>query len=1083
MIPITPMLRGLTRPMIAALIALAAAGCTRQAKVTRHLERAERYKTEGKYEQAELEYLNVLRLDQTNVPAVRSLALMSFDQGSLGRAYSLLAEARKKLPDDFAVRLKLAKCVLAGGAAQQAREEASQLLALQPTDEEALRLLVEASVTADQLTDAAMQLEKLKPVAGETAGYQIAWGLVQLRARELQAAEDSFRKALVTDPKSSAAHLALGNLHMLANRRVEAKAEYKQAAELAPMRSPHRLHYIDVSLGDGDLPEAKRCLEEIGKAAPDFMPAQSRLARMALAEERLDECEQILHRLLNRDPTHLESMLLLGRLLITRDQPAKAVTVLERAKREYPRVAPVHYQLATAYLKSANQVRDAVNSLGEALSLQPDYPDAVMLLAELNLRRGDAAAVITSLSRLVKQRPDLPGAHLMLAFAYLGRGHAREALGIYEKLAEAHPKNPQIPLRAGMLLRQMKRPQDARRSFETALSIDPRYTPALEQLVSLDVAEKKFASARERIEREIAADPAAALPHLLLGKIYFAEGNLLAAEAPLRKSAELATQSGAAHVVLAQVFVAGNRHHDALRTLQDAIARNPADISSWLQIARLNNAAGNHREAAQAYEKIIAVNPQFAPAYNNLAWLCAEHLNELDRALDLANQARRLQPGDPLIADTLGWVYFHKADYARAQPLIRESLERRAEDPQVIFHMGMVHYMMGEETAARAMLLSALQSTAEGAWRTEAESRLRVLDIDPATADDAAVTGLRALAASSPHDPMVATRLAAAAERRGEWREAATNYEKALGANPTLVPALVKLAQLYAVRLNEPARAMEMARQARKFDPGEPIAAHLLGRLTFESAESTADFQRAFGLLQECFRHTPQKIDVLFDYGRAAYAIGQLNDAIPALRKVAEAKPASLWSAQASEHLRLQQLLDSPPDAETNADAIEKLLKAEPNHVPGLMVLGLLQEQKRQFKVAVETYERVLKRYPLFAPANKALALLFFGPARDETKAYQHATRAREALPNDAQVARLLGLLEYDRERYPRAAQLLAESISSLPGDGEVYYRLGIARHKLKQSREGAEALRKGLELAPASPLATYAKLILADLK
>jgi Flp pilus assembly protein TadD len=73
-------------------------------------------------------------------------------------------------------------------------------------------------------------------------------------------------------------------------------------------------------------------------------------------------------------------------------------------------------------------------------------------------------------------------------------------------------------------------------------------------------------------------------------------------------------------------------------------------------------------KARDAYEKLLSAKPDFPPVLNNLAYLYAERLGELDKAYDLAQRARALQPGDAAIADTLGWILYKRGE----QPFVRQ---------------------------------------------------------------------------------------------------------------------------------------------------------------------------------------------------------------------------------------------------------------------------------------------------------------------------------------------------------------------------------------------------------------------------
>src|SRR5437870_7233934 len=108
-----------------------------------------------------------------------------------------------------------------------------------------------------------------------------------------------------------------------------------------------------------------------------------------------------------------------------------------------------------------------------------------------------------------------------------------------------------------------------------------------------------------------------------------------------------------------------------------------------------------------AYEKLLVIKPEFFPALNNLAYLYAERLNDLDKAYDLARKAHDLQPQDAAAADTLGWVLYKRGDYQQALTILQESAEKAADRPEIQFHLGMTAYMMGQTDLAKVALRKA----------------------------------------------------------------------------------------------------------------------------------------------------------------------------------------------------------------------------------------------------------------------------------------------------------------------------------------------------------------------------------------
>jgi len=1061
--------------IVGAFVWLGLTGCSRMPNKERHLRRAQSLFKAGDYDRAEIECLNVLRFDQTNLTALRMLAVMAHEQGRLLRAYALLTQLKEAAPEDLDVRVRFGRCALDGGQANQARQEALFVLGREPANGRALVLFAESSQTTNDLVEAQRFLENIAPTAKDIAEYQVAVGVVRVRLGDLDGAEKHFKRGIEINPKSSIAHLALGNLLVLKNDRGGAELELKTAAELSPIRSTARLRYADFKFANNDVATGRRLLEEITKRAPDYLPALHRLASLALADGRFSDCEGILKTILLRDASNLEALLMLAQLRVAQGAPAKAVAELERAVGMYPRIAQLHYRLAVAKLQ-INDLPGAIDSLKEALAIQPEYPEATLLLAQINVRQGNTDVAIRALSDVLERNPRLVQAHMLLADAYRARGELGEAYNVFAKLSRLYPTNPEPALLKGLVLRQQGKNADARVCFEQSLALAPDYILPLEQLVRLDIAEKRYDAARERLLQQWARFPTNAVYPYLLGLVYFAQTNLVDAESVLKKALEIAPELTAANSLLAQVYVAANKQREALDKLEQLIAQNTNDVFSLMQLAQLHSANSNYAAAAAAYEKILTVNPRFAPAQNNLAWLYAERLGRLDRAYDLARRAYDSDPRNPYYADTLGWVLCMRAEYPQAVVLLSESAQALPEEPEVLFHLGMAHYMLGEETAAKATLQKAVLLGQTAPWLSDARNRLAVLDESGSGADR--ITELERRASGDPKDPIVLLRLARAYQEAGEVEKAVATYEKALKIQPNLASALVKLAELYAWNLNDTTQALELARKARALSPNNPVIAHVLGRLAFR----VRDYKWAYSLLQESASALTNDMQARFDFAMAAYSLGQVSNAIAAVQPILAAEAQNPLAEKTKTFVELAGIQLDPERAVDATGKVERILQKDPDYVPALMVLGVIREKQGNYADARDAYERVLKQMPSFTPANRALAFIYHDRFNDVAKAYEHALKAREAFPQDPHVARLLGVISYKRGDYQHAAQLLSECAARFPKDADLLFYLGSAQYKLKQQAQSKESLTKALELASDPTWAAEARRILSEL-
>src|SRR5262249_47448418 len=99
------------------------------------------------------------------------------------------------------------------------------------------------------------------------------------------------------------------------------------------------------------------------------------------------------------------------------------------------------------------------------------------------------------------------------------------------------------------------------------------------------------------------------------------------------------------------------RLDQAIETFNQAhtLQKNNPNIS--LELAQLCESAGRTQQAKEYYEDVLRIDQDQAAAKNNLAWLLANSDNatpaDLDRALQLAQDAKNALPNNPSVADTL----------------------------------------------------------------------------------------------------------------------------------------------------------------------------------------------------------------------------------------------------------------------------------------------------------------------------------------------------------------------------------------------------------------------------------------------
>jgi tetratricopeptide (TPR) repeat protein len=576
------------------------------------------------------------------------------------------------------------------------------------------------------------------------------------------------------------------------------------------------------------------------------LPGRVSLMNIICSENRGDDCAARVDNILAQDALNYDALFQSGLLTLGKGDNTRAIRIFSQLTRLSDQDPRVWYQLALAYLSSMKEASPvaarnafdrADDSLGIAVKLDPKFQQAVLLLADVKIRKRVPAAAQALLIPFVTERPQVAQAQYLLGTAYLAQQKPRDALQVYRHMAESFPKDPQPPFLAGQILLAERRPAEARKELEKSLEVSPTYAPAIEALVNLDLAGKQYAIALDRVQPLIEKDPAQAFG--IRGKIYLAQADFSRAEPDLLKAIELDPKLQPVYLMLAQLYVASGRQDQAIAKLSETIEKNKDNtagtIPALLQLALLQQNLKRYDAARDTYEKLLAVSPNWAVALNNLAALYSENLGQLDKAYELAKKASEAAPNEPHIADTLGWIEFKRGNYANALRLLQDSAIKLPDSVEIQFHLGMAHYMMGDQALARAALEKAVNASRDFPEKSEARHRLQLLSVwDAASNSPVTRPQLENFLRENRNDPFALFQLARMQQQEGAGQEAISTYERILASNANFSPALRQLAVLYgSTAPTDLSKAFEISTRARQAFPDDPGIAKTLGILAY----------------------------------------------------------------------------------------------------------------------------------------------------------------------------------------------------------------------------------------------------------
>jgi Flp pilus assembly protein TadD len=181
------------------------------------------------------------------------------------------------------------------------------------------------------------------------------------------------------------------------------------------------------------------------------------------------------------------------------------------------------------------------------------------------------------------------------------------------------------------------------------------------------------------------------------------------AEAALQKALVLEKDNSTAILMLARIQIIRGSVDKAVANYETMIQKNPKDVRPVMLLGLVQESQGNWQKAQALYEKALQVIPDYPLAANNLAYIMLEHGGNPDVALGYAQVARRGMPNSPASADTLAWAYYQKGSFRLAVDLLEEALKIEPGDANIQYHLGLAYQGTNDNVHAREHLQRALQ--------------------------------------------------------------------------------------------------------------------------------------------------------------------------------------------------------------------------------------------------------------------------------------------------------------------------------------------------------------------------------------
>lgn len=760
----------------------------------------------------------------------RAWALL--ESGKRPEANISLAAAQQADPKQPDLLLLQAKLALAENRVDQAAQFVESALQDNPKSAEALYLKAAIQQIHDKPDEAIKIYRQI--IANDPTEFRAHLAIASLEFKKgaFDAAEQSIQAAEKVAGNSLEVRYARGLYELQRGKLSNASSALLDVLRVAPDHLPSALAYAMASYGQGQYEQGLKYAEKVLAALPDNLIAAKIVAGSQIKIGNIKGALATLNPLLARHSNDAKLLAMTGDAYLQAKDYTKAMNYLDKAAELDPENAAIRARQAAGHLATGDK-REAIAELEKAATLTDKPGQVDLALVMLHLKDKEYDKALQAIKMLEKKLPTNPVTHNLRAAALLGK---KDMAGARDALLQALAIQPTFfPAAVNLARMDMieKKPDDARKRFESVLAQDKSNVKAMLALAELAAVEKKEKAFVEWLEKAIKADPKSLIAYQQLIRHHLSKKENAKALTQARLAVNANPDNLAALNMLGATQRATGESGPALETYTRMTQKAPQSPDALLLLAHAQISSKQFAAARGSLQQALQLKPDFVKAQDaSIQVELAD--NKPEAALAIARKMQAQQPKSPIGFDREGDVHLFLKRYPLAIKAYEQALAK-APGTVSLLKLHRALSVAGDTKAADQRLLGWLKQY--------------------------------------PKDQAARNYAAEVFMFTNRNREAIAQYEELLKLRPNNVQALNNLAILYHREKNS--RALATAEQAFKLAPEQPSLQDTLGWILVEQGQ----LPRGLDLLAKAATHAPKIAVIRYHYGVALMRSGKNAEA------------------------------------------------------------------------------------------------------------------------------------------------------------------------------------------------------------
>lgn len=289
------------------------------------------------------------------------------------------------------------------------------------------------------------------------------------------------------------------------------------------------------------------------------------------------------------------------------------------------------------------------------------------------------------------------------------------ALDNCQKAAGLDPDLAPVQIALGTVQAGTGNYEIALKNFRTAIELEPGNVYAYRGLAGTYARLGQFDEAESTYEVVLDARPEFWIARNDLARFYYQRGRYGDAAAEFRKLTRLTPDNVWAHSNLGAALYYQEKWAEAAVAFRRAMDISPSRAVCH-NIATLEYIQGHYEEAIEMYTRSLEFGDEQADTWSGLGnsyyWAPGQRdkaAGAFERARDLAEELRRVNPRDPRVLSELASYHTMLGEFEQARLRLDESLAGGPDDPFVVYWAAHTCEQLGDRDAALEHLARALQ--------------------------------------------------------------------------------------------------------------------------------------------------------------------------------------------------------------------------------------------------------------------------------------------------------------------------------------------------------------------------------------